>query len=169
MGINKSVIKAFLTMNFSFLEINTFLPPGFNRKKTIPALVSVRSWLDCMSSGSLLNAIRSESFLWSSADFTLRGLQLSLDLFCRSTQLARYLSTGAHSWKILLLNLGLAASLLLGCGVGVGWVFFSPSFLFPSFLSLCQSDSHHLGDLAQKTGAAWCGWYGQEARTFCVG
>lgn len=101
-----------------------FLPPGFNReKKKIPALVSVCSWLDCTSSGSLLNAIRSGLFLWSSADFTLQGLQPGLDLFCRSTQLAHYVSTSTHSRKILLLNLGLTASLLLGCGVGFGGLF----------------------------------------------
>lgn len=99
----------------------------------MPALVSVRSWLDCTSSDSLFNAIRSE--LRSSADFTLQGLQLSLDLFCRSTQLARYLSTGAHSRKILLPDPGLAASLLLRLWCWVWWLFYVLFFSPTSFLS----------------------------------
>lgn len=96
-----------------------------------------------MIAGSLLNATHSETFLWSSADFTLPALWHSLDLFCRSTQLARYLCTEAHSPEILLLNLGLTSSLLVACGV---LVFLN---LLPPIFSLPVSDSHHLGDLAQ--------------------
>lgn len=89
----------------------------------------------------LLNAIRSEPFLWRSADFTLQGLQPGLDLFCRSTQLARYFPLALHSRKILLLDLGVTVSLLLGCGVGFGGLFFFSSHLFYlSFFSLLLSE-----------------------------
>lgn len=119
MGINKGVKSISDSEYFFFPRNQCFFHLDLTEKK-IPALISVCSWLDCTSSGSLLNAIRSGLFLWSSADFTLQGLQPGLDLFCRSTQLAHYVSTSTRSRKILLLNLGLTASLLLGCGVGFG-------------------------------------------------
>lgn len=70
----------------------------------------------------------------------------------------------------------LDSKLIIGLWCKVWWICGFVLLLFPLIfsifspsLSLCQSDSNHLRDLAQKAGAAWCGWYRQEARTFCVG
>lgn len=147
-----------------------FLPPGFNRKKNpSPNL-------------GLLMA-RLYEFRFSIKCHTFRAVSVELcwlysprpsawPWFILQKYTAGSLCFHQHSFpKNTAAQPGLDSKPITGLWCWIWWVVWcvvSPP-IFPSSLSLCWSDSHHLGDLAQKAATAWCGWYGQEARTFCVG